>query len=75
MNPRKKNVEIIGYPIIPITVGYAAWIDEGDNTRRTSTVLKMGKISHTEINFETENTNYRLRILKPASLQQEVSAV
>lgn len=73
MDPRKKSIDIVGAPIIPIAVGFVAWIDEGDNARRTSRVLSMEKISQTEIRFETENTNYRLRILKPASLRQEVN--
>lgn len=73
MDQRKKNMDIVGFPIIPIAVGYAAWINEGDNARRTSRVLSMEEISHTEIRFETENTNYHLRILKPDSIRQEVN--
>lgn len=74
MDPRKKNIDLVGYPIVPIAVGFAAWIDEGNNARRTSKVLHMEKISKTEIRFETENTNYCLRIFQPDSLRQEVNA-
>lgn len=74
MNPKKKNIDIVGSPLIPIAVGYAAWIDEGGDTRRTSTVLSLEKVSQTEIRFETMNTNYRLRILQPDALHQGVHA-
>ncbi len=72
MDPKKKNIDIVGSPIIPIAVGYVTWIAEGNDTRRTSTVLSMEKVSQTEIRFETVNTNYRLRILQPNALRQEV---
>lgn len=63
MNDRKKTLEITGYPLYPITVGYSAFIRETNGMRRTSTVLSMETISRTEIQFETCNTNYYLHII------------
>lgn len=63
MNNRKKTLEITGYPLYPITVGYSAFICETNGMRRTSSVLSMEMISQTEIQFETCNTNYYLHII------------
>ncbi len=63
MNSNKKSIEITGRPIFPITIGTSAFIQEADGTRRTSTVLSMEKISQTEVQFETCNTNYRLHLV------------
>lgn len=59
----KKTLEITGYPLYPITVGYSAFICETNGMRRTSTVLSMELVSQTEIQFETCNTNYYLHIV------------
>lgn len=63
MNSNKKSIEITGQPLFPITVGASAFIHEADGMRRTSTVLSLEKISHTEVQFETRNTNYRLHVV------------
>lgn len=63
MNSNKKNIEITGRPLFPITVGVSAFIYEADGMRRTSTVLSLEKISQTEVQFETRNTNYRLHVV------------
>lgn len=64
MNPQKKNLEITGRLICPLTVGAAAFIAEDGGIRRTSRVLQMEKISPEEIRFETCNTNYCLHIIQ-----------
>lgn len=64
MNPRKKNVEITGRLICPLSVGAAAFIAENGGMRRTSKVLQMERISSDEICFETCNTNYRLYLIR-----------
>ena len=66
----KKCLEITGTLIFPIEVGMSALIQEGANTRRTTTVLRMEKLSSTEIQFETKNTNYLLHLL-PNQLNME----
>lgn len=63
MNSNKKSIEITGQPLFPITVGASAFIHEADGMRRTSTVLSLEKISQTEVQFETRNTNYRLHVV------------
>lgn len=62
MNPQKKSIEITGRLLCPMAVGAAAFIAEPKGMRRTSTVLRMEKISPNEICFETRNTNYRLHL-------------
>lgn len=69
MNPQKKNLEITGRLICPLSVGAAAFIAENGGMRRTSKVLRMERISPDEIRFETCNTNYRLHLIR-----QEVTA-
>lgn len=58
----KKTMEISGTLLYPVTVGMAAFISEEGGTRRTSTVLKVQKLSQTEIQFETRNTFYHLHL-------------
>ncbi|KUE76594.1 hypothetical protein ASJ35_07600 [Ruthenibacterium lactatiformans] len=67
--PTKKNLEITGRLICPLSVGTAAFIAENGGIRRTSNVLRMERISPDEIRFETCNTNYRLHLIR-----QEVTA-
>lgn len=62
MNPQKKNIEITGRLLFPMTVGLNAFISEEKGMRRTSTVLRMERVSAEEIQFETVNTNYRLHL-------------
>ena len=62
MNQQKKNLEITGRLICPLSVGTAAFIAENGGMRRTSRVLSMENISPKEIRFETLNTNYHLHI-------------
>lgn len=69
MNSKKKNMEITGWLMCPMTVGAAAVIAEPGGMRRTSTVLQMEQISSVEIRFETRNTNYCLHLIR-----QEVTA-
>ncbi|HFS5045755.1 TPA: hypothetical protein ACG808_000090 [Enterococcus faecium] len=69
MNQQKKNLEITGRLICPLSVGTAAFIAENGGIRRTSNVLRMERISPDEIRFETCNTNYRLHLIR-----QEVTA-
>ena len=64
MNPQKRNLEITGRHICPLTVGTAAFIAENGGMRRTSKVLQMEKISPDEICFETCNTNYRQHLIR-----------
>ena len=66
MNTQKKNLEITGRLICPLSVGAAAFISEHDGMRRTSTVLSMQEVSPREICFETLNTNYRLHLTEKA---------
>ena len=40
MNPQKKNLEITGRLICPLSVGTAAFIAENGGIRRTSNVLR-----------------------------------
>lgn len=68
----KKSLEITGSLIFPIEVGMSAFIQEGANTRKTTTVLSMENISPTEIRFETKNTNYLLHLL-PSHLDMEAA--
>lgn len=63
MKSEKKNIEIIGQLLYPIVVGSSAFIHEADGVRRTSTVLSLDRISQTEIQFETRNTNYHLHLV------------
>lgn len=57
----KKVIEITGEPLFPIKVGENAVISEdGSNTRRTSTVMRIENISKREIRFETCNSIYHL---------------
>lgn len=73
MNQQKKCIEITGSLICPIQIGAAAFICEGEFLRRTSPVLGMDNISQTEIQFETQNTNYLLHISTiPELVGQEV---
>lgn len=60
MKKLKKVIEITGIPLFPIETGAIAIIYNGNNLRKTSTVLDVQKISQTEINFETLNTLYHL---------------
>lgn len=62
MNTQKKNIEITGSLLFPMTVGLNAFIAEAEGMRRTSTVLRMERVSAEEIQFETVNTNYRLHL-------------
>lgn len=64
MDHKKKSLEINGRPIFPIEAGTSAFISEPDGMRRTSTVLRVEKISSGEIFFETRNTLYRLHLEK-----------
>lgn len=64
MNQQKKNLEITGRLICPLSVGTAAFIAENGGMRRTSKVLRMERISPDEIRFETCNTNYRLHLIR-----------
>lgn len=63
----KKNLEIVGQPMYPITVGHFAWIRESDGVRRTSPVVSLERISQSEVHFETVNTLYHLRIADASS--------
>ena len=59
MNHQKKTLCIAGSMLLPIKVGEPAMIREHDGGyRRTTTVLKMDKLSDSEIKFETQNTHY-----------------
>lgn len=64
MNNKKKEVEITGNLIYPITVGESAFIREAGGMRRTSTVLSMKNSSQSDIRFETQNTNYLLHLVE-----------
>lgn len=62
MDECKKCLEITGSLIFPIEVGHSAFVREASGMRRTSIVLSMEALSPTEIQFETNNTNYRLHL-------------
>ena len=63
MNQQKKTVCTAGSMMLPIEIGKSAVISEHDGGyRRTSTVLKMDKLSDNEIKFETLNTRYILHL-------------
>lgn len=64
MNNKKKEVEITGDLIYPITVGESAFIRETGGMRKTSTVLSMENSSQSDIRFETQNTNYLLHLVE-----------
>ena len=61
----KKNLEIIGQPVYPITIGQYAWIRERDGVRRTSPVVCLEQVTQSEVRFETMNTLYHLQITAP----------
>ena len=48
--------------MVPLILGYPALIFEEDGLRKTTKVLRLVEHSATEIEFETENTQYRLHI-------------
>ena len=61
----EKTLCIAGSMLLPIKVGEPAMIREHDGGyRRTTTVLKMDKLSDSEIKFETQNTHYVLHLTK-----------
>ena len=60
MNPQKKNLEITGRLICPLSVGTAAFIAENGGIRRTSNVLRMVRISPDEIRFAVSYTHLTL---------------
>lgn len=62
MTVSKKTLEISGKPMVPLILGYPALIFEEDGLRKTTKVLRLVEHSATEIEFETENTQYRLHI-------------
>ena len=65
----KKVIEITGFAAYPITVGENAFISESDGLiRRTSVVMKVEKISGSEIKFETKNSIYYLTTNEQYSL-------
>lgn len=76
MNHQKKTLCIAGSMLLPIKDGEPAMIREHDGGyRRTTTVLKMDKLSdQPEIKFETQNTHYVLHLTKAkvvASMSKE----
>jgi len=57
----KKQIQISGTPVGAIQIGSPAVIVEGENTRRTSTVLAIYAESKSKMVFETQNTVYFLQ--------------
>lgn len=58
----KMNRIISGRPMRPITVGESALIRETGSFRRTTPVTDVRRVSASEIRFETQNTQYVLKI-------------
>lgn len=59
----KKDIQITGSPLYPIVKGSSAMITKNDGgTTRTSRVVKVIKVSDTDIQFETLNSVYHLHI-------------
>lgn len=58
MNSQKKNIEVTGRLIYPLTLGMPAYIKETDGVRRTSRVVSVKTVTPGMARFETLNTNY-----------------
>lgn len=58
----KMNRIISGSPVRPITVGEPALIRETGSFRRTTPVMDVRRVSANEIRFETQNTQYVLKV-------------
>lgn len=68
MNHEKKTQELNGYLLSPIEIGASALIKVSDGMLRTSRVLKLNTLTQSEVQFETQNTNYRLHLAKEVSV-------
>ena len=69
----KKEFEITGYAVKPITVGEPALLSGTDGSfTRTTDVLYISGISDKKITFETENSLYTLHYSKPKSIAGEM---
>lgn len=64
MNPEKKTRELDGCLLIPIVIGASAFIKIPDGMLRTSRVLKLQMVTQSEVQFETQNTNYHLHLVE-----------
>ncbi len=64
MNLEKKTRELNGCLLIPIEIGTSAFIKIPEGMLRTSRVLKLQKLTQSEVQFETQNTNYHLHLVK-----------
>ncbi len=64
MNLEKKTRELDGYLLTPIEIGASAFIKVSDGMLRTSRVLRLQTLTQSEVQFETQNTNYRLHLAK-----------
>lgn len=67
MNFEKETREIDGCLLRPIEIGESAFIKVSDGMLRTSRVLQLQILSQSEVQFETQNTNYSLHIVKEAT--------
>ena len=54
---------ILGRPIRPIEVGEPALIHKDAGLMRTSQVIAVSRMSASEIRFETQNSQYVLRVV------------
>lgn len=68
MNLEKKTQELNGYLLMPIEIGASAFIKVSDGMLRTSRVLNLQLLSQSEVQFETQNTNYRLHLTREATV-------
>lgn len=68
MNLEKRTQELDGYLLSPIEIGASAFIKVSDGMLRTSRVLKLNMLTQSEVQFETQNTNYRLHLAKEVSI-------
>ena len=69
----KKEIEITGYAVKPITVGEPALLSGTDGSfTRTTDVLCINGISDKKITFETENSLYTLHYSNPHNTAGEM---
>lgn len=66
MNDVKKTRELNGSLLTPLEIGASAFIKVSDGMLRTSRVLKLQMLTQSEVQFETQNTNYHLHFVKEA---------
>ena len=63
---------ITGTLLYPITIGEPALIHQHNGLTRTTTVTTVSKIGTTEIQFETHNTKYVLRLIPMEKVEVSV---